>query len=291
MSFCRATQSPSRSGSFVKRSHFSWSLPTLRLSRDTQSPTRSGRQTRSSQRVRSSVFSAMKLPTLIGSDESFPPVSVLPVRTSFLRRPSSFDSTSFTKCSLPPAAAVHCGSPTMNASSPSSSSSACDAPPSRSSLIVWSRSSCTCPIARRFARCTPLTASKKLASSLYHSASSLRTANTSCLSLATPCSSISYLRKRSLTGSVVCSAIWSIKLRRLPMTCSMVRDAKFTESATDTMSAESWTWQERTSSPVSGAKRISRSCGYCEMKLMSAPRSTMPCCIWNTKPAPPLLAA
>ena len=42
-----------------------------------------------------------------------------------------------------------------------------------------------------------------------------------------------------------------------------------------------------TSRPVSGAKRISCSCGYCESHQMSAPRSIMPCWISKTMPLPP----
>ena len=43
--------------------------------------------------------------------------------------------------------------------------------------------------------------------------------------------------------------------------------------------------EETTSSAVSGAKRISRSNGYCESHDKSAPRSTIPCSISCTSPS------
>ena len=67
----------------------------------------------------------------------------------------------------------------------------------------------------------------------------------------------------------------------------MVSDDRLTLRLTPTTSTEPCTRVACTSRPVSGAKRISASCEYCESQLMSAPRSIMPCWISKTKPTPP----
>ena len=66
---------------------------------------------------------------------------------------------------------------------------------------------------------------------------------------------------------------------RLASTCSIVGAARLTERRTAMNRTAPSTRVDCTSRPVSGAKRISFSCGYCESHERSAPRSTMPICI------------
>mmetsp|Transcript_38499 Transcript_38499/g.106258 ORF Transcript_38499/g.106258 Transcript_38499/m.106258 type:complete len:432 (-) Transcript_38499:943-2238(-) len=139
-----------------------------------------------------------------------------------------------------------------------------------------------CPTVPRLGRPTPppplsplasktcLVASLKLCGSLNHAASRRIRSRCRAVSLAEgPSSSTS--RARSSCARFI-----------LPTTCSMVSALRLTLSRT---SATMLPWSTRvfmSCIPVSGPKRISFSCGYCEIQPSSAPRSTMPISISKT---------
>ena len=79
-----------------------------------------------------------------------------------------------------------------------------------------------------------------------------------------------------------------IILRRFDTTCSSVSAVRLTESRVPMTSELMSTFASVISSPVSGGKRISASCGYCEIHESSAPRSTKPICISMIVPAGPV---
>ena len=73
-------------------------------------------------------------------------------------------------------------------------------------------------------------------------------------------------------------------LRRLLSTSSSVSADRLIENAHSITTTEPSMRVRSTSMPVSGPKRISLSCGYCESHEMSAPRLTIPCCTSMTMP-------
>ena len=92
----------------------------------------------------------------------------------------------------------------------------------------------------------------------------------------------------SADTSIAIDAPMSLRsLRRRAITSSIVAALRLIESRTSGTSTEPATPSLRISRPLSGAKRISFSCGYCDSHPMSAPRSTMPCWMEKTTPGPP----
>ena len=83
-----------------------------------------------------------------------------------------------------------------------------------------------------------------------------------------------------------CSIMSRTIFCRLPSTCSIVSAVRLMEKLHSITTTEPSTRVHSTSMPVRGPKRISRSCGYCESQLISAPRLTIPCCTSITMPAP-----
>mmetsp|Transcript_348 Transcript_348/g.655 ORF Transcript_348/g.655 Transcript_348/m.655 type:complete len:389 (-) Transcript_348:1086-2252(-) len=145
----------------------------------------------------------------------------------------------------------------------------------------------------RFACSMKLTTSRKLPSSLYHSAGCVSTC--SLASSSSNASGATSSNPEPAIPSRISERILSrqsrTSLHRLPITCSMVSAFRLMLGRTSTTIIDSSIRVDCTSMPVSGAKRISRSCGYCESHCMSAPRSTIPCAISKTNPAPPSFAA
>mmetsp|Transcript_9797 Transcript_9797/g.28406 ORF Transcript_9797/g.28406 Transcript_9797/m.28406 type:complete len:214 (+) Transcript_9797:3273-3914(+) len=97
----------------------------------------------------------------------------------------------------------------------------------------------------------------------------------SCWSGARTCAGTPAKRKLSCNRSIS----WRCERCILEMTCSIVSACRLTERRMSTTHSFPSTCSRRTSRAERGAKRISRSCGYCESHERSAPRSIMPICI------------
>mmetsp|Transcript_76481 Transcript_76481/g.151630 ORF Transcript_76481/g.151630 Transcript_76481/m.151630 type:complete len:273 (-) Transcript_76481:1238-2056(-) len=86
------------------------------------------------------------------------------------------------------------------------------------------------------------------------------------------------------TSTAICKPMSAINFLRLPVTCSRVSAERLILNSHSMTTTDPWMYVRNTSIPVSGGNNISCSKLYCDNHEMSAPRLTMPCRTWITRP-------